>query len=169
MKTAYAIAIAVVVLVLAGFGGYSYYTGSQQNGHLALTVADAPLSSSVSAVYITFSAVSIHNNSTGWTNYSVQKTTVNILGLTTSNASLLSNISLHAGKYTMIRLYISNVTVNLLGQNETFSLNAPFAFVNHPFTVSAHSTTGITIDFHLNQDLNLNSKTFTPYVGFVQQ
>jgi len=66
-----------------------------------------------------------------------------------------------------IRLFVNKVTVEVLGANVTFTLASKFAFINHPFTVNAHSTTGIVIDFNLNQDLNLNSKIFTPNVGFV--
>ena len=80
---------------------------------------------------------------------------------------MLTNITLHSGTYTTIRLFINNVTVQVLGLNVTFKLASKFAFINRPFTVSAHSTTGIIIDFNLNQDLNLNSKIFTPSVGFV--
>ena len=162
-------AVIVVVLVAAGVGGYFLYNSMQSNGNIAISVADANTLQQVDAVYITFGSVALHsnggNNSSGWMNYSVLTKTVNILGLTTSNASLLSNITLHAGKYTMIRLYITNVTVNILGVNYTFTLSAPYAFINRPFTVSAHSTTNVIIDFNLNSDLNLNSKIFTPYVG----
>lgn len=109
--------------------------------------------------------MALHSNTSGWQNYTIDKT-VNIYGLTTSNASLLTNISLHAGKYTMIRLYISKVNVIFSGTNETFSMSAQFAFINHPFTVSPHSTTTVIIEFDLHSDLNLQSKIFTPYVGY---
>ena len=164
------IAIIVVILIIAagGYFGYSYYEGSQNSGHMAISVADAPISG-VSGVYITFSAVSLHSNTSGWVNYSVATHTIDILNLTATNASLLTNITLHAATYTMIRLYITNVTVDVLGVKVNFSLNAPFAFINHPFRISAHSTQDILIDFNLNQDLNLNAKIFTPNVGFTVQ
>lgn len=169
MKKAYVGIILAVVIIAGGYFGYSYYNSASNSGNMAIAVADAPVSGNVSAVYITFSPVALHSNSSGWQNYSLTTQTVNILGLTATNASLLSNISLHAGTYTMIRLYITKVTVEILGANISFSLQAPFAFINHPFTVSAHSTTEIVIDFNLNQDLNLNAKIFTPSVGFTMQ
>jgi len=164
MKRSYVIMAVVLILIVAGVGGYSYYEYSD-TGRMAISVADLPISN-VSAVYITFTSVALHSNTSGWQNFTIDKT-VNIYDLTTSNASLLTNISIHAGKYTMIRLYISNVSVKILGTNVTFKLSAPFAFINHPFTVSAHSTTGIIIEFELHSDLNLQSKIFTPYVGYV--
>ncbi|MHB8359621.1 MAG: DUF4382 domain-containing protein [Thermoplasmataceae archaeon] len=168
MKSKAIIGIVAVVIIAAGVGGYLYYTNTITTGHMAVSVADAPVMSGVGAVYISFSAVELHSNTSGWTNYSVPSTTINILGLTTTNASLLTNITLHSGTYTTIRLFINSITVEILGANISFTMASKFAFINHPFTVSAHSTTGIIIDFNLNQDLNLNSRMFTPSVGFVQ-
>ena len=167
MKNKIIIAIVIVVVIAAGIGGFLYYNSTASNGHMAISVADDPALSGVGAVYISFSSVELHSNTSGWVNYSVPSTTINILGLTTTNASLLTNITLHSGKYTMIRLFIKNVTVDVLGVNVSFTLASHFAFINHPFNVAAHSTTGIVIDFSLNQNLNLNSKVFTPNVGFV--
>lgn len=173
MKSAY-VAIAAAVIIIGALGGYYYFNGmnltsTQNTGSVAISVADAPVQSSVTAVNITFSSVALHSNTTGWQNYSVSKTTVDILGLTTTNASLLSTIKLHTGTYNMIRLYITNVTVEVSNVNENFTLNAPFAFINHPFNVSNNKSTSVVIDFHLNQDLNLNAKVFTPDVGYTQQ
>ena len=168
MKSKAIIGIVAVVIIAAGVGGYLYYNNTSTTGHMAVSVADAPVMSGVGAVYISFSAVELHSNTSGWTNYSVPSTTINILGLTTTNASLLTNITLHSGTYTTIRLFINSITVEILGANISFTMASKFAFINHPFTVSAHSTTEIIIDFNLNQDLNLNSRMFTPSVGFVQ-
>ncbi|MGP6240254.1 DUF4382 domain-containing protein [Cuniculiplasma sp. SKW4] len=167
MKTKILIPVVAVVVILAGLGGYLYYAGEESSGNMAIMVADAPAMSGVTGVYITFSSVALHSNSSGWVNYSVPTTTINILGLTISNASLLSNITLHSGKYTMIRLYIKSVTVTVLGMNVSFTLASKFAFINHPFNISPHSTTKIVIDFNLSENLNLNSKIFTPNVGYV--
>ena len=167
MKNKILIPIVVIIVIAAGIGGFLYYSGTESNGHMAISVADAPAVSGVGAVYITFTSVELHSNASGWVNYSVPTTTINILGLTISNASLLTNITLHPGKYTMIRLFIKSVTVNVLGVNVSFTLASKFAFINHHFNVSLHSTTKVIIDFNLNQNLNLNSKIFTPDVGVV--
>lgn len=169
MKGKYIAAIVAVIIIAAGLTGLVYYQASQaaaNDGHVAMKVADAP-NLGVSGVFITFSKVSLHSNVSGWTNYSVKSTTIDILGLTTTNASLLTNITLKAGTYTMIRLYITNVSVDLLRVSINFTLNAPFAFINHPFKVAAHGDVNMVIDFNLTQDLNINSKVFTPNVGVV--
>lgn len=159
-----AIAIVVVLLAVGGGAYYALYGANHSNGTLDISVYDAP-SPAVSAVYITFTNVSLHGNQTGWTNYSVGTQTVNILGLTATNASLLKGISLSAQKYTQIRLYIQSVNVTVNGANVSFNLASHYGFINKPFNVNPNSTTTISFAFNLNQDLNLNAKIFTPSVG----
>ncbi len=166
MKTGSKIAAIVIVVIVLVTGTVAYLGYFSNTGTAKVYVQDAPISN-VTAVYITFSEVALHGNKTGWANYSISSTTVNILGLTTTNASLLKSITLQAERYTMIRLYISSVNVSILGQNYTFTLSSPFAFINHTFVVSAHSSTAIHIEFNLSQDLNLNAKIFTPNIGMV--
>lgn len=169
MKGKYIAAIVAVVVIAGGLAGLVYYQSSQaaaNDGHVAMKVADAP-NLGASAVFMTFSSVSLHSNVSGWTNYSVKSTTINILDVTNANASLLSNITLKAGTYTMIRLYITNVSVDILGVTVNFTLHSPFAFANHPFKVSAKGNLNVIVDFNLSSDLNLNAKVFTPNVGVV--
>ena len=163
-KTILAVVV-VVVVVAVGLGAYSALTYG--HGTLTLSAADLPVNSNVTAVYITFSAISLHSTSTGWTNYTIPTKTVNIYGVTLNNSSFLGSLSIPAGNYTMIRVYVSAVSVNASGTNETFTLASQSAFLNHPFTVSAFSTTHLTFEFNLNQCLNLSSKVFTPYIGIV--
>lgn len=167
MKTPAKIAVIAVVIIAVAAGAFAslnYF--NKGTGTLDVYVQDAPINN-VSAVYITFSAVAVHGNQTNWTNYSVGNTTVNILNLTTTNASLLKSVTLQAQTYTMIRLYITSVNVTENGQNVTFTLQAPFAFINHSFVVKPNSSTKLNIEFNLNQDLNMQSKIFTPNIGTV--
>ncbi len=167
MKTISKIIISVIVVIALIAGGFTYLNYSNSNtGKINVYVEDAPILN-VSAVYITFANVSIHNTSSGWNTYTLKTTTVNILGLTTTNASLLSSITIKAGNYTMIRLYLTSVHVEIAGVNMSFTLASPDAFLNHPFTVTAHLTTNLNIEFNLSQDLNINSRIFTPSIGVV--
>ena len=167
MKTKSKVIISVIVVIALIAGGFTYLNYSNSNtGKVNVYVEDAPILN-VSAVYITFTNVSLHNTSSGWHTYTLKTTTVNILDLTTTNASLLSSFSINAGNYTMIRLYLTSVHVIIGGVNVSFNLASPDAFINHPFTVKAHSTTGLDIEFNLSQDLNINSRIFTPSIGVV--
>ena len=148
-------------------GSSSYAAGTpgvQDNGTLNMFVYDAP-KDNVSAVYLNFSMISLHGVQTGWTNYSLGNMTVNILNMTMKNASLLKGLSLGPQNYTMIRLYIQNVTVTANGSNESFSLASPFAFINMPFNVSTNGTTNMYIQFGLSGDLNMHSRVLSPKVG----
>lgn len=138
---------------------------SHDNGTLNMAVFDAPPQYNVSAVYLSFSNISLNGVQTGWTNYTLGNRTINIFNLSAQNASLLKSLSLGPQEYTMIRLYINNVTVTVNGTNETFSLASPFAFVNHPFNVTTTGTTNVNIQFNLTSDLNLHAKILTPKVG----
>lgn len=147
--------------------GSSFNTGNEsspQSGFADFYVYDAP-SYNVSAVYMNFSEISLHGVQTGWTNFSVSNHSINVLGLTAANASLLGNLNVSAQNYTMIRLYIQNVTVTLNGINETFKLASPYAMINHPFDVLANGTVSVKIQFDLNQDVNVHSRMFTPLIG----
>lgn len=158
------VALIVVVLALVPVT-LAYIDNAPNTGTLKLYVHDAP-TEDASAVYITFSSVSIHSNSTGWTNYTVSSQTMNILGISAANATLLKSVSLAEGQYTMIRIYISQVSVMINGVNTTFRLSSPFAFVNGVFTVNKLETTSISVDFILDQSLNDHSRMFTPHIGY---
>ena len=150
-------------------GSSSYFSGTpgiQDNGTLNMFVYDAP-KDNVSAVYLSFSMISLHGVQTGWANYSLGNMTVNILNMTMKNASLLKGLSLGPQNYTMIRLYIQNVTVTANGNNESFRLASPFAFINMPFNVSTNGTTDMYIQFALSSDLNMHSRVLTPKVGTI--
>jgi len=161
-KTLAIISVVIILIIGVIFASFMF----SNNGNLALKVADQPMPG-ISAVYITFTEVALHGNQSGWTYYNLSSpVTINILGLTINNASLLTNISLSAQKYTMMRLYISSVTVNIFGMgNISFKLSSPFAFINHPINIPAHKTVTVIIDFSIQQSLNLQSRMFTPYIG----
>ena len=113
--------------------------------------------------------ITLHGNATGWTNISTTKT-VDILNVTSANAILLGSMSLKAQKYTQMRLELTKVTVVLFGVNVTATLSGNgFAVINQPFTVSAHGTTDMVIDFDLSSSLHITglSITFTPNIGSV--
>lgn len=139
--------------------------GQPANGTANFYVYDAPPSYNVTAVYMNFSSISLHGVQTGWTNYSVTNKSIDIFNRSAVNASLLNSLNISAQKYTMIRLYVQNVTATVNGVNETFKIASPFAFINHPFNVTVNGKLSIKIQFDLTTDLNLNGRVFTPLIG----
>ncbi|MEM0139157.1 MAG: DUF4382 domain-containing protein [Ferroplasma sp.] len=144
------IVVIVIIAVVAGGGYYAYHY--ETTGKLKVSAADTPGSFNGTGIYLTFSAIALHSasaksNSTGWTNYSLHDKTVNILDLSASNATFLSNISIHAASYNEMKIYIKNVSIVVGGLSITLSLEHPFSFVVHTVTISAHSTTSIVLDY----------------------
>ena len=155
------IAVIVAVIIIGSLGYYFLVPG---NSTAKIEVADQPVGN-VSAVFITFTNISLHGNTSGWKNYTLPSKTVNILGVTTTNASLIGTITLSPQKYTMMRIYIQNVTVVVAGIHVNLRLASSFGFINHPFNISAHSSSDIIIEFNLQSDINLSSEIFTPSIG----
>jgi hypothetical protein len=160
------IVIVIIVAVVAGGGYYAYHY--ETTGTVKVSAADAPPTiPGVLDVNVTFSAIALHSvnassNSTGWTNYSLHDKTIDILKFNTSNAAFLSNLSIHAGSYNMMKIYIKNVSVDIVNVvNANFNLAHAFVLVVFvpPVTVSAHATTSIVTDFNLANNINISTKT----------
>ena len=161
------IVIVIIVAVVAGGGYYAYHY--ETTGTLKVSAADTPPSlTGVLDVNVTFSAIALHSdkassNSTGWTNYSLHDKTVNIMDINASDAAFLSNLSVHAGTYNMMKIYIKSVSVGILGIGSvSFHLAHAFAVVVfvHPLVVSAHATTSMVTDFNLSNNIQMSSHTF---------
>jgi|ACXJ01.1.fsa_nt_gi hypothetical protein len=170
MKSKKIIAAAIIVILIAG--GLLYYEfGYNTGGKLNVSVADSA-GPGVSAVFITFTGVDVHstggNNSSGWHNYNLTATTINIFNVNMTNPSFLSSLSLSAGKYTQIRLDITKVVATIGGVNATMTMASQYAIVIHPFTISSHTTTNMVIDFTLNPASMIATSQFNPVIGAVQ-
>lgn len=163
------LAIAVIVIILGVVAGsYAYETYGASGSSVTFKAADAPMAN-ISAVYITFSSVEVHANSSGWTNYSLGDKTINILGTTATNATILGKFALKSQVYTEFRIYISKVVVDIAGVNTTMHMALGYGFLNHAVDLSAHSTGSIIFEFNLNSDMNMISDMFTPSIGVVYQ
>ncbi len=167
--------VVFVVAVLAVVAGAYYEIQVKQNfgnsllppentGNLDFYVYDAP-AYNVSAVYMTFSVISLYQNFVGWTTYTLGKKTIDVANIGASNASLLTGLALSPKNYTAVGLYVTHVVVNINGANETFTLASKRAFVSHSFSVIEKKTTNVNIQFYLGSDLNLNRMVFTPNIG----
>lgn len=167
MNKGLAIAVVVIILGVAG-ASYVYEASGVSGSTVTFKAADAPIGN-ISAVYVTFSSVEVHANSTGWTNYSVGEKTVNILGTTATNATILGKFTLKPQIYTMFRIYISKVVVDVAGVNTTMHLALNYGFLNHAVDLSGNSAGSIVFEFNLNSDMNMVSETFTPSIGIVYQ
>ncbi len=168
MKSARLLALAVAALVVVG--GVAAYVFLYQ-GAVAVYVKDAP--GTWDHVYVTFSAVAIHesgkDNAT-WTTVSSTKQTVDLASLT-SVSQLLGSVRLNPGHYEQIRLTVDSVTGVLNGTTTPVTLSVPpdnaTLKVAGQFTVTSGQTTKVTVDIRLAPSIHLVGSTwmFTPVFG----
>lgn len=171
MKLKIAAGIVIAIIVIAVIGGFLYTDSGAvfaKKGTVKVGVADNPaVPLGVTGVFMTFDAISVHSNTSGWVNYSISKTTINILNFSVTNPAFIGNLSLKAGEYTQMRLYLTNVSVVFFGISINFNLSTNFAFVNHPFVINSTGSLNFVVDFDIHSSLSMNSKMFTPSVGSV--
>lgn len=168
MKNArlWAVGIAVLV-VLAGIAAYFLV----YQGTVAIYVKDAP--GTWDHVYVTFSAVQIHESgqdNASWTTVSSTQQTVDLAALT-NVSQLLGSVRLNPGHYEQIRLTVVNVTGVLNGTTQSVNITVPpdnaILKVVGQFTVSSGQTTTVTVDIFLDRSIHDVNGTwmFTPVVG----
>jgi hypothetical protein len=167
MKKAALWAIAIAALVVVG-GVAAYYL--LYDGSVAVYVKDAPAVGSWSHVYVTFTAVDIHesgkDNAT-WSEPFSGKATVDLVTLT-NVSQLLGNARLSPGHYEQIRLTVTNVTGVFLGTTVYLSVVNGTEKIVQQFDVVSGKTTTITVDVNLDQSIHGNLTSgfvFTPVFG----
>ncbi len=167
MKHARLLAIAVAVLAIVG-GIAAYFL--LYEGEVAVYVKDAP--SAWSHVWVTFSAVDIHESgkdNASWSTVSSTKTTVDLATLT-SGRQLLGSARLSPGHYEQIRLSVVNMSGILNGTTQSVTIGVPVdnatLKVAGQFTVSSGQTTAITVDIPTGEDIHMSASgwVFDPVV-----
>ena len=173
----YRVPAVIAVAALAVLGGL-YFLGFLGGGNVQLLVHDAPCSG-CAHVWVTFSAVSVHESDikgTGWTDLQVTSSTFDLEALNGSSmAKVLGLDTLAAGHYEQIRVTVTNVTIGLTSGVKVQALvEGPSADFNGPFDVSTGGTVTLNIDINLGASIHLSpvpvgpeSATFTPDIGGV--
>lgn len=122
-RTRLVIAVALVVIVAGASGGFLFYGPS--NAQISIRdPPQSPYSSSITAIYITFTSIDVHTanagNNSGW-HPLASSATINLF--TVLNVSkVLGKASVPAGKYTELRFNISQVIVTISSVNVTYTI-----------------------------------------------
>ncbi|HEX9909188.1 MAG TPA: DUF4382 domain-containing protein [Thermoplasmata archaeon] len=166
------VAIALVVIV----GGVSVYlmaSGPEGTGTVRILVKDLP--DDWIHVNVTFSEVKIHaadaGNNSGWRSLSIKNQTVDLASLT-NVSELLASGNVSAGKYTQIRLVVTNVTGTMAdGTVVNFTVPSGELKTNHPFNVTADHTETLTLDIDLSRSIAHNAQgwMFKPVLGSITE
>ena len=145
-----AIAIALVAIVAGASAGFLLYGPS----NVQVSIRDppqSPYSSSVSAIYVTFTSIDVHTanagNGSGW-HQIASNASINLL--TVLNVSrVLGKASLPAGKYTELRFNISQVIVTISSVNITYSV--PSGSLKVPITTGGFQAyAALTVNVELD-------------------
>ena len=157
-----AIAIALVVIVAGASTGFLFYGPS--NAQVSIRdPPQSPYSSSISAIYVTFSSIDVHTanagNDSGWHRI-VSSASINLLTVL-NVSSVLGKASLPAGKYTELRFNISQVVVTISSVNFTYTIPSgsfKVPITNGGFQAYAALTVNVQLDlsFKDSEILSMN-------------
>ncbi len=161
---AVASAAAMVAVALSGCIGGAQATSGY------LYVKDAP-TDELSAVHITFTQAEVYSAVTNWTMLFDGEKTVELLSLNASDArALLGEFEISPGSYEQLRITISDVNVTdkngtsfdlvVLGNMVTAAQHFQVPGAGEPFS--------ILVDFGLDEGIDLENRTYTPFVAAIQ-
>ena len=166
--------IVVIVVVVSAIGAYLLVV-QPGKGKVSVYVKDAPVTSTWSHVNVTFSTVQIHaanaSGVSGWLNLSVSVHEIDLASLV-NVSELLASGKVQPGKYTMIRLVVTNVTGTMVnGTKVYFTVPSGELKTTHPFNVTAGSTTKLTVDIDLSKSIVHENGVwkFKPVLGAIEQ
>ncbi|MGB0652991.1 MAG: DUF4382 domain-containing protein [Thermoplasmatota archaeon] len=162
--------VATLALVLAGAalaGCIGSYDAATATG--SFYVKDDP-TDELSAVHVTFTSAEAQAVGGDWAAFFEGNRTIELLSLNASDArELLGSAELAAGDYTALRVTLSDVTVTDLEGNATpLTLLNDTVTVSEGFTVTEGGDFAILVDFGLDEGIDLENGTYTPYVASVQ-
>ena len=127
-------------------------TGPPGQGTIRMSMVDAP--ASYTSINIVVTEVSVHradeDTSSGWVVLNNSSKTYDLLALTNGSMAVIAEAPLYAGMYAQIRLKLgagSYLVVNGVQFALDVSGNSE-CILDHPFTLSANSMIGLTLDFN---------------------
>lgn len=183
--------VAAAITAVAVITGTLFFLGlsAPQNGNGELAVemqgsstsptVDANATANVSAVWVTYTSVSVHESNGsggGWATINSTGGTMNLWALKGPIiAEQIGLQSLPAGHYEQVRIALSNVSVTLAnGTNLTaFVPAASTADFDGAFNITSGMTTTISVEIDLGSCLHIESTplglraVFTPNIGSV--
>ena len=107
------------------------------------------------------------NNSTesNWTEVSLDNVTVDLTNLTATNETIVANLSLDAGNYTKIELYVSQVVSVVDGVEVDVKVPSGKLKIVGDFEVKANDTVEFVFDIHVVQKGRKAAYNLTPVIA----
>ena len=161
---------AVVVVALVAIGLFALGTHSQSRytgmylapgsqlpkGATAFTVSDAPAVSSISAVNVSITNISVHSTTTGeWYTFNASSSaSYNLVALHNISA-LVAAANIPQGSYNEMVVRVSNASVAINGSEEPAFLPSGKLIIPVMFNVSANATNWFNLDFNLSKSVHV--------------
>ena len=159
--------------------GATIFSGCLQagTGQLVLKITDVPGDLNITRANVTISQVAVHrsaavNNTTAeWFTVVNKSQTFNLIAL--QNVSkFFGSVTLSAGWYTQIRLYIESVVLTIDGVEYDCKIPSNTIKLTTPFNISANKTTTLILDFDVKESVHEtgNGKyMFKPTIKIIQE
>jgi len=102
----------------------------------------------------------------GWVTHDVDDETVDLTKLQGANATAISNVSVSAGEYDKVFVYVSDVNATLKnGERVNVKLPSSKLQLTKPFTVSANSSPDFVFDINVHKAGNSGKYILRPIVS----
>jgi hypothetical protein len=102
----------------------------------------------------------------GWVTHDVDNETVDLTKLQGANATAISNVSVPAGEYDKVFVYVSDVNATLTnGESVNVKLPSSKLQLTKPFTVSANSSPDFVFDINVHKAGNSGKYILRPIVS----
>ncbi len=170
---------ALMLIVMVGLFGVSCGDSSEgtSTGRLSLSLTDAPFpTSDVAEANVTISKIDARNKSEVDGNpfiiLSEDEMSFNLLDLTNGVTASLVNMEVPVGTYDLIRLYVSEASVEL-NDGTTFDLNVPSGaqtgikiFIDPAVQVAGGLSADLLLDFDVSKSFVPQGSSESGYSGF---
>ena len=157
------VGLAAIGMAVLGMRGQSRYTGmylapgSQlPNGATAFTVSDAPAISSISAVTVSITNVSVHSATTGkWYTFNASTSSgYNLVALHNISALVVA-ANVPQGAYNEMVIHVSNASATINGSEQAAFLPSGRLMIPVRFNVSGNRTNWFNLDFNLSKSVHV--------------
>jgi DNA-binding transcriptional ArsR family regulator len=161
---------AIVLVALIAIGLASLNTSSQNGyksiylapgaqlptGATAFTVSDSPAVSSVSAVNVSISNLSVHSTTSGkWYTFNESASAQYNLAALRNISALVVAANIPQGAYNEIVLHVSNASVTVNGTEKPAFLPSGKLIIPVQFNVSDNTTNWFNLDFNLSKSVHV--------------
>ena len=149
MKNSVMPVVVTLVLFAVGFSGC---ISSEGTGVLVLKITDAPADLNITKALVNISNVEVHLIATGWYSIVEEEQVFDLVELKNVK-QILGNVTLPAGRYTQVRLHVTEALVTIDGVEHDLKIPSSDIKLISPFSINKNETTLLTLDFDVEESV----------------